>query len=180
MIYIVSDLEATCWNNSFSPYPQEIIEIGACKLNAYAELESEYSSLVKPKRGVILSQYCRQLTEITQIQIDQARPFKIVWDEFMEWIEEDSDDFVLITWGKKDFDLMSQDCTENNCSKEPLLHYVDLKVKYHELKLNDKAFSLNKSLKLEQIEMDGVEHRALADAKNLAKLFIKYFDHWKF
>ena len=55
---------------------------------------------------------------------------------------------------------------------------VDLKPQYAKIKNLPKPVGLDKALKIENIEFEGGRHRALPDATNLAKLFIKLFEYW--
>ena len=86
MNYIVYDLEATCWNGHAAADMQEIIEIGAVLINPYGEIEKEFSRFVKPKLAPTLSMYCKELTSITQAQVDRAEDFDEVIHDFKHWI----------------------------------------------------------------------------------------------
>ena len=48
MNYILYDLEATCWLGRPPKGIQEIIEIGAVKVNEYGEVLGEYNKFVQP------------------------------------------------------------------------------------------------------------------------------------
>lgn len=48
MNYIIVDLEATCWQTK-AVDQNEIIEIGAIKVNRNFEIESEFSHLLQQK-----------------------------------------------------------------------------------------------------------------------------------
>ena len=83
MNYIVFDLEATCEKDSKN-FQNEIIEIGAVKLNDGYEITDEFSSFVKPIVNPILTDFCMNLTSITQSDVDTARKFPDVLDAFLE------------------------------------------------------------------------------------------------
>ncbi len=87
MIFIVYDLEATCWDGNPPSQVQEIIEIGAYKLNGYGEVMDSFSRLVKPVIHPYLSFYCRKLTGIEQDEINRASSFGKVIDDFQDWID---------------------------------------------------------------------------------------------
>ena len=69
MNYFIIDLEATCWGADNVQHKQEIIEIGACYINSYMEVEKTFSKIIKPVAQPILSVYCKQLTGITQMEL---------------------------------------------------------------------------------------------------------------
>jgi 3'-5' exoribonuclease 1 len=39
---------------------------------------------------------------------------------------------------------------------------------------------MKNALELEGLKLDGTHHRGIDDARNIAKVFIKYFDKWTF
>ncbi len=75
MNYIILDLEATCWKDRNNGKPNEIIEIGALKIDENGKTISEFSRFVKPKLNPTLSDFCMELTTIPQSEIDSASNF---------------------------------------------------------------------------------------------------------
>ena len=75
---LVVDVEATCWdvdNRPDNPI-NEIIEIGMCMLDIKTlERSSKQSIIVKPRYSKI-SEYCEQLTSITQADVDKGKSFE--------------------------------------------------------------------------------------------------------
>ena len=62
-------------------------------------------------------------------------------------------------------------------------NYVNLKDQYDMLKNNGNRHvkgTLKKIVIKEGFEFTGIQHRAISDAENLAKIFLKYFDDWTF
>ncbi|CAG5132861.1 unnamed protein product, partial [Candidula unifasciata] len=47
---------------------------------------SYYRSFCKPKLNPILTDFCTSLTGITQAQVDKAKSFKEVLENFEEWL----------------------------------------------------------------------------------------------
>ena len=68
--FCVVDFEATCWSDvPFMTAESEIIEFPVVLLNARTlKKEAEFHSYCRPTRNPILSEYCRSLTGITQVQ----------------------------------------------------------------------------------------------------------------
>ena len=56
--YIIFDLEATCWLGRPPKGYNEIIEIGAVKINQYGEETGRFESFVKPTVNRKLSGFC--------------------------------------------------------------------------------------------------------------------------
>jgi len=63
MHYIILDLEATCWEEK-SDKANEIIEIGAVKLDENLEVVDTFSQYVRPVISPELSDFCKTLTSI--------------------------------------------------------------------------------------------------------------------
>ena len=178
MQFIIFDLEATCWEGNLMDRRQEIIEIGAIRLDEYGKEQDAFQRFVKPARHPSLSVYCRKLTGIRQQDIDAAPGFKRVGTLFKEWIEVSDDEYTLCSWGSKDKVLLTQDCQDAGIDTDWLEPFLDIKAQYHQLKGLSRKLGLKKCLMREGIEFDGMHHRALDDAKNLRELFVRYFDMW--
>ena len=177
MNYIIFDLEASCWLGRPPHGINEVIEIGAVKVNDYNEVVSIFNKFIKPTVNPILSDFCTRLTSITQSDVDRSKTFPFIIQEFMDWIGIE-EDFVLISWGKYDKQQLVQDCELHKMETEWLEHHFNLKPAYRALKdLKDEP-GLKKAVKLEGFEFTGIHHRAISDAENTAKIFIKYFKEW--
>ncbi|MBK7427229.1 MAG: exonuclease domain-containing protein [Saprospiraceae bacterium] len=176
--YIVFDLEATCWRGRPPNGYNEIIEIGAIKVDAYGDPGEIFSRFVKPTVNPLLSPFCKQLTSITQEQVDSARPYPRVIQEFLDWSELLDDDVKMISWGENDKALFSSDCKLHKLDYDWTEKHVNLKQHYKELKRHTKHMGLKNALTHEGFEFDGDPHRGIDDALNLAKIFIKYIDEW--
>ena len=82
MNFIILDLEATCWQGNDMNRRQEIIELGAYRVNGYREWIDSFQKFVKPVEHPRLSAYCTELTGISQDQVTKARPFEEVYYQF--------------------------------------------------------------------------------------------------
>jgi len=177
MNFIIYDLEATCWMGRPPGGHNEVIEIGAYKVNQYGETVGEFSAFVKPIVNPELSSFCKKLTSITQAQVDAASRFNKVIERFQDWINLD-EDYLLGAWGKMDVVLLRNDHKLHKMDHEWLDHNTNLKQQYHEINGVKKYTGLKSTLKREGFEFDGQHHRAIADAHNLCKIFKKYIDEW--
>lgn len=65
------------------------LEIGAVLLNLRSGIvESEYHAYVKPTQRPILSDYCINLTGITQKFIDNQTTFLVARQQFINWLDQ--------------------------------------------------------------------------------------------
>ncbi|HEX5626307.1 MAG TPA: 3'-5' exonuclease [Saprospiraceae bacterium] len=178
MKHIIIDLEATCWSPGTVQYQQEIIELGACRVNAYMEIETTFSKLIRPVKQPRLSHYCKQLTGLRQEEIEKAKTFDVVLDQFIDWCDMGDESVVLYSWGAKDYELLVSDCLLHRIGLDWLDAHVDLKSRFARIKGLPKPYGLDKALSAEGWEFEGDRHRALPDALNLSRLFVRYFEEW--
>lgn len=179
MNYIIFDLEATCWRGR-PRIQQETIEIGAVKINEYAEVVGVFNRFIKPVINPILSAFCRELTSISQVDINRADKFPKVIEDFQDWIEIFDEDYLFGSWGDFDKRMLKLDCQLHDYDTEWLDHHINLKNQYRDIKKFRKPKGLKSATELEGFEFTGIHHRAIADAENLAKIFCKYFDEWRY
>jgi inhibitor of KinA sporulation pathway (predicted exonuclease) len=178
--FIIYDLEATCWQGRPPSMVQEIIEIGAVKLNRFGEYEGSFSRFIKPKLNPRLSAFCRELTSIEQTDVDRAYDFVRVVEDFQDWAEVFDEEYVLCSWGSFDRKMFVQDCMLHDMDYDWVDPHINLKRQYHEIKRIHRTRGLRYSVEKEGFEFTGIHHRAISDAENLAKIFGKYLDEWQF
>jgi inhibitor of KinA sporulation pathway (predicted exonuclease) len=180
MNFIIFDLEATCWDQAaFKNRTQEIIEIGAVKLNHFGEIQDSYSSLIKPTLFPDLSVFCRELTNISTQDTNKAPYFPVILERFLDWIDLD-EDYLLCSWGNFDKKMFLQECQLHQISSDWMNQHINLKRQYIDFKKLRKPVSLKHALEIEGYEFEGTQHRALPDAENLAVLFTHYIDKWQY
>lgn len=178
MNYIIYDLEATCWETPPPGYVQEIIEIGAFRLNAYGEVRGKFNRFVRPTMHPNLSPFCRQLTGIEQHDVNRAKYFPEVIEEFWEWSRIEEEDYVLCSWGNFDHRIFAAECRHHRLDHHWTEHHANLKEQYRQMKGLRKGMGLRKAVEREGIDFTGQHHRGISDAENLVKLFLKYLGSW--
>lgn len=178
MNYIIFDLEATCWENPPPGYIQEIIEIGAFRINAFGEVRGKFNRFVKPVVHPILSPYCKNLTTITQEDVNRAGIFPTVIEEFKQWAYIDEEDYTLCSWGNFDRKMLRHDCRLHRIEEDWVEKHANLKEQYRMLKRMKAGLGLLRAVEREGIPFSGIHHRGISDAENLVKLFLKYLGQW--
>lgn len=179
-MYIIFDLEATCYNkeNNLETIPDgfvnEIIEIGAVKLNKEGEQIDVFSKFAKPKLFPYISNFCTLLTTIKQEDIDSADDLKVVLAEFMDWCG----DGMLISWGGYDKNQTNKDLIRNDLEiyLDKLDNHKNLKKLHGEWNgLNKRnGIGLSRALNYEGLKFKGTHHRGIDDAFNISDIFKKY------
>lgn len=180
MSLLVVDVEATCWPDDQPTLRDrqraisEIIEIGAVRLVGDAlEHGGEYQAFVRPLNHPELSDFCTQLTSITQAQVRVAPPFAQAWSDFLDWFRDDLPDVVMGSWSSYDHALFSRQCAEHGLEPPPW-HHIDIKAEFGAWNFlrEGRRGRARLSVALERlgIEQDGRAHRAIDDARNTADL----------
>lgn len=178
MNYIIFDLEATCWENNKNKR-NEIIEIGAVKLNENLDIIDTFSEYVKPIINPMLSEFCKTLTSIRQSDIENAQIFSDAMDKFEKWILSGSDGNILIlSWGYYDKKKILRESLEKGywggIIKLLEEKHVSLKHEFAKIK-NIKPCGMSKALQILNLPLEGTHHRGIDDAKNIAKIFRQIF-----
>lgn len=179
MIYIVLDLEATCWEKKDGRL-NEIIEIGALSINQKGEVLDEFVTFIKPHLNPILSDFCIELTSIAQDMVDEAPMFPEALTKFKEWIKSFANDYCLCSWGFYDKNQFINDCKLHDLDTDWLIKHISVKHQYAKIKGLRRGIGMAKALQKERFELDGIHHRGIDDARNIAKIFLKYLDRWDF
>lgn len=159
--FIVFDLETT----GLSPYENEIIEIGAIKVNRNSNHHDAFQALVKPKKKI--PQRATAVNGITQAMVDkEGRILAEVLPEFIAFIG----DHRLIAFNA-DFDMGFI-----NAAAADHGHIINNKYSCA-LKMARKAWPGLKSYKLENLAKAGGlsatgNHRALKDCELATTVYI--------
>lgn len=103
--FVIFDLEATCIDDKNTYFENEIIEIGAVKLNQDGIIIDTFSVLTKPDDNTILSNFCTTLTTIKQSDLENVPYLKETLIDFYTW----SKNCVLISWGGYDMKQITRD-----------------------------------------------------------------------
>lgn len=179
MNYIIMDLE---WNNSYmksaEKFINEIIEIGAVKLDGQLNTVDTFSSLVRPVVSRKLRSRIKNLTHITNEDVRNGKPFSQVISEFADWVGEDA---VIMTWGDTDIRTMQTNFKYFLGKKDIdfISKYVDLQ-RYCQCFINmENVQQAGLSYAAECLEIDPEKyphHRALDDSLLSAECFKKVFN----
>lgn len=183
--YVVLDFEATC-DNATRLQPQEVIEFPSVLLSGSTlEVVSEFESFVQPLHHPTLSDFCRELTTITQADVDAAPTFPEVLERHMAWLREQglptsasesgpSYSFVLCG----DWDLRTMLPEQAQACVPPLdtlpwpyRRWINIKRPFMARAGRDgRAPGMAGMLKALDLELVGTHHRGIDDCRNIARI----------
>lgn len=173
---VVLDFEATC-DNKPTKLPQKIIEFPAvvvCAKTGQRIGTSEFHEYVNPHQP--LSQFCNDLTGITQAQVDAGDPIEVVFLRHLEWLHEQGLDpyhsdvhprWAYVTCGDWDF----QTCFPNDsvdgvpCTRR----WINIKRPFRTF-TGQKGGGMTGMLSKLGLSLDGRHHSGIDDTRNIAKI----------
>lgn len=176
MNYIFLDLE---WNSAYckrkEKFVNEIIEIGAVKLDADFQLIGTFSQTIKSQLTKRLASRFKHLTNISNTEMRQGVPFQEALNAFSNWCGED---FLLLTWSNSDIYALIENCRLfADCGLPRISKYMDFqKYVQNELRLAGKEIHnqislLNAALEFQLDTENFAFHRALDDSMVCAEIF---------
>lgn len=178
--FLIVDLEATCSDDgSIFREEMEIIEIGAVMLNRSTwKIDSEYQQFIKPVRHPNLTEFCTELTTITQQDLETAPTFPEVIPQFKQWIDSYPDN-IFCSWGNYDKKQFILDCEFHDITYPFGAEHRNIKKEFS-LYLGDKKkrFGMAQALDELGLELQGTHHRGIDDARNIAAIY-KYMNQNK-
>lgn len=172
---IVVDIEATCWEGNPPPgQEQEIIEIGICALDIASGSRTEkHSILIQPVRSQV-SEFCSQLTTLTQQQMDKEG---IPFADAIQRVRRDyqPEQRAWASYGDYDRLQIQRQCEQHGITYPFGRTHINVK--------NLLAVSLNLSheIGLERamqklgLPLEGTHHRGHDDAWNIAAVLAEIF-----
>lgn len=179
MQYVIMDLE---WNNVYSikrgGFMNEVIEIGAVRLDERLREAGTFSHLIRSQIGKRLRGHVKELTHLTNEDLQTGIPFTQAMAQFRQWIGNGP--VTVLTWGDTDIRVLIENFKLfNGLSTLPFLtYYADLqKILHAALHLsNARQTGLSAAAEMLGIEEDGLSlHRALDDSLLSAECMRKIF-----
>lgn len=172
------DLEATCDDSpSFNRREMEIIEFGCTLLNPEYKVVGTFNSFVRPTINPTLTKFCKELTTITQEQVDAADTWDVVAGRIGEFFDhmlsEQDGPEIWVSWGDFDFNLIERENKRYNiCSPMAPFHF-NLKALEAAHRNSKKQHGMGGTMKSMGLVFPGTQHRACDDAAALAMIMEK-------
>ncbi|XP_057948473.1 uncharacterized protein LOC131144103 isoform X2 [Malania oleifera] len=172
--FVVIDFEATC-DKVKNPHPQEIIEFPSVIVSSLTgQLEACFQTYVRPTCNQLLSDFCKDLTGIQQVQVDRGVTLSEALLRHDIWLEKKgikNTKFAVVTWSDWDCQVMLEsECRYKKIQKHPYFNrWINLKVPFREV-FGGVRCNLKEAIQLAGLSWQGRAHCGLDDAKNTARL----------
>jgi inhibitor of KinA sporulation pathway (predicted exonuclease) len=176
-LLLIVDLEATCWDGKVEGLDRkqtvddmEIIEFGCAIAEENGAVRDYRSFMVRPQLHPNLSKFCKQLTSITQSDVDAAPIYQSVVPEIDQWLISYKLD-GWGSWGNYDKNQISAEQKRHNLVPEFFsLPHINIKQQWRQGKVNSRSAGLANALKYHGLCFEGTHHRGIDDALNIARL----------
>lgn len=185
MNYIVFDLE---WNNAYNYKTKkginEIIEIGAVKLNDRLEIIDTFKQLIKPVISKKLGSNFKKMINITMEEIkNNGIPFDDAFNDFSRWSSDKQT--VFLSWSKSDLYTLVDNYKrfKNTANIDFMKKYADAQSYCMQFIEGQGGNQISLSNCAEKFDIDidkSALHRALEDCFVAAYCLKKVFDKDKF
>lgn len=184
MTEIILDLE---WNGAHCPsigaYFNEIIEIGAVKMDDEMRIVDEFHATVRPVVSKKLTSIVKNLTHITEEELAQGADFRTAFANLSAWAGEKP--IALLTWSNTDLGVLLENLKYYQMGETVpfITHYADIQP-YCQRKLgldSSQQVSLENACEAAGIRREDTDwHRALDDSILTALLVSKVYDEASF
>lgn len=181
----ILDFEATCWKDERADKKAEIIEFPSVLIEVNYKNEykyvSEFRKFVRPTLFPTLTEFCTELTGITQEDVDNANTFEVVFREHNDWLIENvpsESKFFFVTCGHWDLRTMLPNQVEKiQGLKIPYKYkcYSNLKDDF-KFFYGKQAGGMTDMLTKLNIKLEGRHHSGIDDCKNITKVLVRMLD----
>jgi len=182
---LVLDFEATCQDGR-KISPQEIIEFPCAIINTKNGFKTEdiFHKYVRPIHHPILTDFCTNLTGITQDMVSTSDTFDTVFTQFRTWLENEhglvgshseqtNDNFAFVTCGDWDLKhMLPEQCRTSQVSIPGYMKkWINIKSSFSSL-FGTNKFPKGLSSMLHQLDMEfeGRPHSGIDDVKNIVRI----------
>ncbi|KAL0413454.1 UNVERIFIED_CONTAM: ERI1 exoribonuclease 2 [Sesamum radiatum] len=150
-------------------------QITVCPISSITgQLEACFQTYVRPTCNQHLSDFCKDLTGIQQIQVDRGVTLSEALLRHDKWLEKKGikdANFAVVTWSDWDCRVMLEsECRYKNIRKPPYFNrWINLRVPFHEV-FGEARCNLREAVEKAGLAWEGRAHCGLDDAKNTARL----------
>ncbi|RUP52122.1 exonuclease [Jimgerdemannia flammicorona] len=190
---LILDFEATC-ENTARILPQEIIEFPVLIYDLSTDaVTATFHEYVRPVAHPKLTQFCMELTGITQDTVDAAEPFPAVWSRLHAFLASHNfinldptststlSSFAFLTCGNWDLKTMlpaqlayTSTVHDPSIPMTPPSHFcrwINVKQAFAECyKMKKWPRGMTDMLSQKKLELEGRHHSGIDDCKNIARI----------
>eukprot|EP00035_Acanthoeca_spectabilis_P027456 m.466649 g.466649 ORF g.466649 m.466649 type:complete len:294 (-) comp25434_c0_seq1:137-1018(-) len=192
---VILDFEWTCCNRTkMVPHP-EIIEFpsvllrlhpGSTRAPSHAVVVDEFQRYVRPRHNPVLTPFCKDLTAITQEEVNSGVGLEEAMRLHTEWLaghgitlanrHPDEPTACIVTWGDSDvLSALHTQCTAEEIPLSPIFRqgWINLKELFRRHFGREPRGGLQRCVESCGFSFDGRAHSGLVDTRNTAKIAMR-------
>lgn len=177
----VVDFEATCEEDNPSDFLHEIIEFPMVLINTHTlEIVDSFQEYVKPEVNPQLSDFCVNLTGITQKMVEEAEPFPAVLQRVVAWLQErelgTKYKYAILTDGAWDMSkFLNIQCRISRIRYPQFAKkWINIRKSYGNFyKVPRTQTKLSTMLEKLGLKYEGRPHSGLDDSRNIARIALR-------
>lgn len=182
--HIILDLEMNPVSKehkqAYENLKQEVIEIGAVKLNDKYEIIDTFDCFVKPEYNYQVTPYITRLTGINSSSALNADLFATALNRFVSWIGN-GEDTRIYSWSDNDLTQLKTECSYKKLpfpsNMRRWLDFQRVFPKLMNISSKSKLIALSEAIKYFGIEINSKKvHNALYDAEITSELLIPFLN----
>jgi inhibitor of KinA sporulation pathway (predicted exonuclease) len=176
--YCVLDFEATCWEN-MQGKRHEIIEFPSVLLSWQDGELTEIDRIqiyVRPMNHPILSEFCTNLTGITQDLVNDGVTLEEALEQHRKWLYNNTQyphQIVICSIGNWDLSVcLAQELSIRQIKPNKIYtRWIDIKSEFKRHYNYKRGLGLNGMLDYLKMELEGRHHSGIDDCHNTARIF---------
>jgi inhibitor of KinA sporulation pathway (predicted exonuclease) len=170
---IFFDFEMLCSKNGMLFEDMEAIRLGAVKVDVESGMVTGFDRFIRPQQNSPLSTFCKELTGISDSDLEKADDFPEVFKDFLFWVGGVKK-ARFFSWSSSDILRLKADALRHNLPQATIekisKRYVDFQAVFTK-RASRTAASVEKALSFYDLSFIGEPHHPMYDAYNTLRIY---------
>ncbi|WP_456274612.1 3'-5' exonuclease [Bacillus sp. AK031] len=175
--FVFFDFEMKCDDQGMAYENMEAIRLGAVKYDLNSKCITTFDRFIQPTTQEPLSDFCKKLTGIRDVDLFSADMFPVVFKEFLYWVGGVKKT-RFFSWSKSDLSRLKMDSLLHELPQATIEkienRYVDFQHVFSK-RVSKDNLSVENALALYGVEFEGEAHNPMYDAYNTLQIFLHYY-----
>ncbi|MFC3885988.1 exonuclease domain-containing protein [Bacillus songklensis] len=174
--FVFFDFEMLCSDKGMPFSDMEGIRLGAVKYDIETQKISYFDRYIRPVKRAPLSQFCKELTKISDSDLVDASGFKAVFEDFLAWIGGVKKS-RFFSWSTSDLSRLKMDAEKHEIPlttiKKIEKRYIDFQAIFTK-RVSRNNLSVENALGLYGLSFIGEKHNPMYDAYNTLRIYLSF------
>ncbi|MBG9588774.1 3'-5' exonuclease [Cytobacillus firmus] len=173
------DFEMLCSKSGMLFEDMEAIRLGAVKVDVESGKVTGFDRFIRPQKNSPLSTFCKELTGISDSDLEKADDFPEVFKDFLFWVGGVKK-ARFFSWSSSDILRLKADASRHNLPQATIekitKRYVDFQAIFTK-RASRTAASVEKALSFYELSFIGEPHHPMYDAYNTLRIYESFEEH---